>query len=114
MRLFRPRSTSQCPASGSELPSLHGGMESADLDTGCHTADEPRWSVRGVRVQGTATADVPSHGRVPRQRSPRSLRAFLRNDPSIDTSGTPQLHETTIERSDELRPEVRSLSVPPH
>ncbi|GAA3232909.1 hypothetical protein GCM10020256_48590 [Streptomyces thermocoprophilus] len=43
------------------------------------------------------------------------MSALLRNEPSIETSGTfPQVQETMIERSEEVRPDVRIISRPPH
>ncbi len=109
-------SFAQCSASGSARPLLHGGMESADFNTGCHTDEEPRWRVRRGRPHPAGSAaEVPSHGRAPRQVRRRSFSAFLRKEPSIDTSGTcPHVQETTMERSEEVRPVVRILSLPPH
>src|SRR5207248_2236916 len=41
--------------------------------------------------------------------------APLRKAPSIETSGAcPQVQETRMERSEEVRPDVRILSFPPH
>lgn len=87
-------------------------MDSADLSTGCQTAEEPRWSVRGACAQNSAGASL-SQGRLPSQRTPRSVRAERRKDPSIDTSGTPHVHEIRMERSEALCPEKRMASCPP-
>ncbi len=83
------RSAGQCSASGSARPLLHGGIESADFSTGCHTDEEPRCRVRRASPHPAGSvAEVPSHGRAPRQVRRRSFSAFLRKEPSIDTSGT--------------------------
>lgn len=54
-----------------------------------------------------------SQGRLPLQKTFRSDNAVPLKAPSMDTSGTPQVHEIRIERREAVLPLVRSRISPP-